>query len=153
MFSNSKECVILLLPHSSNRKMHLGFNCAVSSLENKTSLSNTPYCWVRSFRNTVFTDSVHQVHVVVCCGLENWVYSLKGNESSSQCHMIGCVCHGATCSLRPLQSAGESMPEELRGGILPRQAGRDMQALWQGLRYLCRWEHRSKVMNCMKTNH
>lgn len=35
-------------------------------------ISNSPYCWVRSFQNAVFTDSVHQVLVVVCCRLGNW---------------------------------------------------------------------------------
>ena len=99
---------------------------------------------VRSFPECC--DSVRQVLVVVCCGLENWDCGLKGYESSWRCHMIGCVCvcHGATCSLRPLQSAGESVPAELRGGVLPRKAGRRVPALSQGLRYLCRWEHRSR---------
>ncbi|KAG7241170.1 hypothetical protein INR49_025913 [Caranx melampygus] len=35
-------------------------------------------------------------------------------------------------------SAGESVPAELRSRILPRQAGGHVQALSQGLRYLCR---------------
>lgn len=63
------------------------------------------------------------------------------------------VCHGATCSLCPLQSAGESVPAELCGGILPRQAGRRVQALPRGLHHLCRWEHRSRVrvQSCVKT--
>lgn len=91
--------------------------------------------------NAEFTDSVHRA---LCGGGVLWVGELspqsKGNESSRRCHMIGCVCvcHGATCSLRPPQSAGKSVPAELRDGLLPRQAGGHMQALPQGLRYLCR---------------
>lgn len=45
---------------------------------------------VRSFPECC--DSVRQVLVVVCCGLENWDCGLKGYESSWRCHMIGCVC-------------------------------------------------------------
>lgn len=51
--------------------------CNIITGKDKTSPSNSPYCWVRSFQNPKFNDSVHQVLVVLCCGLENWVCSLK----------------------------------------------------------------------------
>lgn len=131
--------------HNSKSIYILSDIITVSQEKDKTSLTNSPYCWFISF----WEYSVHWLSSPSACGGVLWVGKLSlqsnGSESSLRCHMIGCVCHGATCSLRPLQSAEESVPTELCGRILPWQAGRHMQALSQGLCYLCRWEWKSRV--------